>query len=46
VLEAVLATREGLLGPDHPDTLTTRHNLGGAYRDAGRTADAAKIMGS
>ena len=31
-------TRERVLGPDHPDTLTTRNNLAGAYR-VGRAAD-------
>ena len=25
--EATLAAREQVLGPDHPDTLTSRHNL-------------------
>jgi serine/threonine protein kinase len=31
------------LGPDHPDTLTSRHNLASAYRDAGRTAEAIRL---
>jgi hypothetical protein len=26
---------ERVLGPDHPNTLTSRLNLGTAYRDAG-----------
>ena len=33
--EALLADRERVLGPDHPDTLTTRNNLADAYRDGG-----------
>jgi len=47
---------EGLLGPDHPDTLTSRNNLAGAYRAVGRleeaitlyeqvTKDCARILG-
>ena len=35
-----LAIREVALGPDHPDTLTTRNNLATTYRSAGRTAEA------
>ncbi|WP_436318144.1 tetratricopeptide repeat protein [Streptomyces albus] len=31
------------LGPEHPDTLTTRHNLALSYRDAGRTQDAINL---
>ncbi|MGV1004336.1 MAG: tetratricopeptide repeat protein, partial [Candidatus Nanopelagicales bacterium] len=33
--EATLTDRERILGPDHPDTLTSRNNLAGAYREAG-----------
>ena len=29
-----------MLGPDHPDTLTSRNNLAIAYRAAGRVAEA------
>ncbi|WP_189136057.1 tetratricopeptide repeat protein, partial [Wenjunlia tyrosinilytica] len=36
----VLDERERILGPHHPDTLTTRHNLAHSYRQAGRTDDA------
>jgi hypothetical protein len=32
------------LGPDHPDTLKTRHNLAGSYLSAGRTSDAITIL--
>ena len=37
------AASEGLarlLGPDHPDTLTSRSSLANAYLAAGRTAEA------
>ena len=34
---------ERLLGPDHPDTLTSRNNLAIAYRDAGRAAEAIEL---
>ncbi|MFC8208383.1 tetratricopeptide repeat protein [[Kitasatospora] papulosa] len=34
-LEAVLADQERVLGPEHPDTLTSRHNLAAVYRQAG-----------
>ncbi|MDR0178896.1 tetratricopeptide repeat protein, partial [Actinomyces oris] len=33
-----------ILGPDHPLTLTTRHNLANAYRAAGRFEDADKLF--
>ena len=32
--EQALAAMEGVLGPDHPDTLTSRGNLALAYRAA------------
>ncbi len=38
--EQVLAGRERVQGPDHPDTLTSRSNLANAYQDAGRTIAA------
>ena len=31
------------LGPDHPDTLTSRNSLAGAYRDAGRLDKAITL---
>ena len=34
--EPLLAARERVLGPDHPDTLNSRNNLANAYRAAGR----------
>ncbi|WP_423842205.1 tetratricopeptide repeat protein, partial [Actinomyces naeslundii] len=38
-------TRAGdTLGPDHPDTLTSRNNLAGAYRDAGRLDEAIPLF--
>ena len=40
IAEPLLADEERVLGADHPDTLTTRHNLASAYRDAGRSAEA------
>jgi serine/threonine protein kinase len=47
VLEMAKSASEGLarvLGPDHPDTFATRTNLALAYRDAGRTAEAIKMI--
>jgi Tetratricopeptide repeat len=35
LLEQTLADRQRVLGADHPDTLTSRNNLAGAYRAAG-----------
>ena len=32
-----------LLGPDHPDTLTSRNNLAGAYESAGRLTEAITL---
>jgi tetratricopeptide (TPR) repeat protein len=32
------------LGPDHPDTLTTIHNLGYAYLAAGKTTEAIALL--
>jgi len=32
-----------VLGAEHPDTLSTRNNLAGAYRAAGRTEDAMRL---
>ena len=33
-----------LLGTDHPDTLSTRNNLAGAYHDAGRLDEAIPLF--
>ena len=35
-LDVAVDSLEGLLGPDHPDTLASRNNLAGAYKSAGR----------
>ncbi len=32
-----------VLGPDHPDTLTSRNNLATTYQDAGRTTEAITL---
>ena len=36
-------SQERVLGPDHPDTLTTRNNLAGAYDSAGRFGEAIEL---
>ena len=41
--EQMLAERERVLGPDHPDTLTTRNNLAVAYHSAGRFGEAIEL---
>jgi tetratricopeptide (TPR) repeat protein len=38
------AVREAALGPVHPDTLASRHNLAVAYLKAGRLADAITLL--
>jgi len=38
-----VADRERILGPGHPDTLTTRNNLAIAYQDAGRLDEAESL---
>jgi ATP-binding cassette, subfamily B, bacterial len=43
LLEQVLATRERVLGPDHPCALGSRNNLANAYRAAGRVAEAVAL---
>ena len=43
---ALLQQAEGRLGPDHPDTLTSRENLAGAYHAAGRLTDALPLFES
>ena len=42
-LDVAVDALEGLLGPDHPDTLASRHNLAGAYREAGRLTEAIAL---
>ena len=39
-----MAGRERVLGPDHPDTQTSRKNLAKAYQDAGRAAEAIPLL--
>ena len=41
--EPLVEDAERLLGPDHPDTLTSRNNLADAYRAAGRYAEAIAL---
>ena len=42
-LDVAVDALERLLGPDHPDTLASRHNLAGAYREAGRLTEAIAL---
>lgn len=42
--EPLTAELERLLGPDHPDTLNARNRLAGAYRAAGRVAEAVPLF--
>ncbi|GHJ43144.1 tetratricopeptide repeat protein [Catellatospora sp. TT07R-123] len=44
ILSRNLADRRRALGEDHPDTLTSRHNLAVAYRVAGRVAEATALF--
>jgi tetratricopeptide (TPR) repeat protein/predicted Ser/Thr protein kinase len=44
LLEKARATRTKLLGPNHPDTLATIHNLASAYRETGRAAEAIPLL--
>ncbi|WP_433720976.1 tetratricopeptide repeat protein [Actinoplanes sp. CA-051413] len=44
LFEQVLAGRQRVLGDNHPDTLTSRHNLAGAYQAAGRVAAAIELF--
>jgi tetratricopeptide (TPR) repeat protein len=41
--ERTLADRERVLGPDHPDTLTSRSELAYAYESAGRVREAIDL---
>ena len=36
--------REAKLGPDHPDTLVSRHDLAVAYYAAGRSSEAVTLF--
>ena len=38
-----LANCQRILGPEHPDTLTSRGNLASAYRAAGRLAESLPL---
>jgi hypothetical protein len=44
LLERPLADRERILGPSHPDTLTSRHNLAAVHSENGRTAEAIPLF--
>ncbi|KAN0066948.1 hypothetical protein V8E54_014872 [Elaphomyces granulatus] len=39
----VMETRKTLLGPEHPDTLTSMANLASTYRNQGRWTEAEKL---
>ncbi|WP_433373653.1 tetratricopeptide repeat protein [Streptosporangium sp. CA-115845] len=39
----VLTEQERVLGTDHPDTLTSRHNLACTHDSAGRTREAIAL---
>ncbi len=41
--ERLLADQERVLGPDHPDTLSSRFNLAIVYREAGRLDEAVSL---
>ena len=43
-LSAAVGVIEDVLGPDHPVTLTVRNNLAGAYKSAGRLAEAIELF--
>ncbi|MGW0183153.1 tetratricopeptide repeat protein, partial [Nocardia sp. NPDC003345] len=43
LFEHSLADFERVLGGEHPDTLTSRNNLAGAYRTVGRVAEAVTL---
>ncbi|WP_152905045.1 tetratricopeptide repeat protein, partial [Xylanimonas cellulosilytica] len=42
-LDVAVDALEGLLGPDHPDTLASCNNLAGAYESAGRLTEAITL---
>jgi Tetratricopeptide repeat len=41
--QEVLEGRVRILGEEHPDTLTTKHNLASTYQAQGKIAEAAKL---
>ncbi|MCK9879194.1 tetratricopeptide repeat protein, partial [Frankia sp. Ag45/Mut15] len=41
--EQTLTDSTRILGPDHPNTLTSRNNLAYAYETAGRLTDATDL---
>ena len=43
-LERALQLRKPLLGPEHPDTLASMHNLAIAYHDQGKMAEAEALQ--
>jgi tetratricopeptide (TPR) repeat protein len=43
-LQAAMILDRQLHGPDHPTTMAARNNLGLAYADAGRTAEAVSVF--
>ena len=43
-LDVAVDALEGLLGPDHPDTLTSRNNLAYAYESVGRLTEAITLF--
>ena len=43
-LDVAVAALEGTRAPDHPDTLASRNNLAGAYREAGRLEQAIALF--
>ena len=44
LLAALLPDRERVLGPDHPGTLATRHNLASLTSEAGDVAGARDLL--
>ena len=42
--EPLVADAEGMLGPDHPNTLNARNSLASAYLAIGRAADAILLL--
>ncbi|KAH8832112.1 hypothetical protein DL96DRAFT_1779913 [Flagelloscypha sp. PMI_526] len=43
IFETAVEGMKRLLGPEHPDTLTTMHNLASSYTDLGRATEAASL---
>jgi hypothetical protein len=44
LVEATLRIKERVLGPEHPDTLTSRNNLAANYRGLGWRQGAAELV--